>query len=443
MTVIYEQQTRELEKYDLCREILTNARNELYLSMRFFDVALSSLEFLPDGNTKSWGCDGKIFHFYPDYLLQKYQENSVRINRGFLHQILHCMFGHIWNQPVGLAETGKADWNLACDMATEYLIDSMQFRCVRIPPSPWRREYYRKIKGKMHVVTAQRLYGMLETMDSSKPEYRRLVQEFRQDDHQFWYQPPENQSRQQNQKEWDDIREKMQSEIELFSKEASREAGKLTEALCVENREKYDYREFLRKFSVLKEEMKVDLDTFDYIFYNYGINLYGNMPLIEPLETSEVQKIEDFVIVIDTSMSCKGELVKTFLEQTYRILSQTESFFRRINIRILQCDEKVQYDTKIENGEQLRRYMEHLEIKGQGGTDFRPAFLYVQELMAKKAFHRLKGLLYFTDGYGTYPVKMPPYDVAFVFLEQDYQDVDVPGWAMKLILTEDEIVYEH
>ena len=61
MTVIYEQQTRELEKYDLCREILTNARNELYLSMRFFDVALSSLEFLPDGKTKSWGCDGKIF----------------------------------------------------------------------------------------------------------------------------------------------------------------------------------------------------------------------------------------------------------------------------------------------------------------------------------------------------------------------------------------------
>ena len=121
MTVIYEQQTRELEKYDLCREILTNARNELYLSMRFFDVALSSLEFLPDGNTKSWGCDGKIFHFYPDYLLQKYQENAVRINRGFLHQILHCMFGHIWNQPAGLAETEKADWNLACDIAAEYL----------------------------------------------------------------------------------------------------------------------------------------------------------------------------------------------------------------------------------------------------------------------------------------------------------------------------------
>ena len=185
------------------------------------------------------------------------------------------------------------------------------------------------------------------------------------------------------------------------------------------------------------------MDTFDYIFYNYGMEIYGNMPLIEPLETSEVKKIEDFVIVIDTSMSCKGELVRTFLEQTWQILSQAESFFRKINIRILQCDEKIQDDTKIENGEQLRYYMEHLEIKGQGGTDFRPAFLYVQQLLAEKQFHHLKGLLYFTDGYGTYPVKMPPYDVAFVFLEKDYQDVDVPDWAMKLILTEDEIQYEH
>jgi predicted metal-dependent peptidase len=235
----------------------------------------------------------------------------------------------------------------------------------------------------------------------------------------------------------------MQTEIEMFSKEHADEAGDLKRALQVENRERYDYREFLRKFSVLKEEMQVDMDTFDYIFYHYGMSIYGNMPLIEPQETKEVQKIEDFVIVIDTSMSCKGELVKKFLEQTYEVLSQAESFYRKINVRILQCDEKVQEDAKIENAKQLQEYMENLEIKGMGGTDFRPAFLYVQELMARKEFHKLKGLLYFTDGYGKYPIKKPMYDVAFVFIEKDYQDVDVPYWAMKLILTEDEIQYEY
>ena len=55
--------------------------------------------------------------------------------------------------------------------------------------------------------------------------------------------------------------------------------------LSKQNWKKQDYREFLRKFSVIREEPEVDTDTFDYIFYSYGLSLYGNMPLIEPQET--------------------------------------------------------------------------------------------------------------------------------------------------------------
>ena len=39
---------------------------------------------------------------------------------------------------------------------------------------------------------------------------------------------------------------------------------------------------------------------------------YGKMPLIEPLESRESKKIRDFVIVLDTSESTAGELVKNF-----------------------------------------------------------------------------------------------------------------------------------
>lgn len=59
----------------------------------------------------------------------------------------------------------------------------------------------------------------------------------------------------------------------------------------------------------------MDPDSFGYTFYSYGLTMYGNMPLIEPQEWKEVQKVEEFVIVIDTSMSCSGELVKKFLEE--------------------------------------------------------------------------------------------------------------------------------
>ena len=227
--------------------------------------------------------------------------------------------------------------------------------------------------------------------------------------------------------------------METFSKEASQESGHLIDQVKVENRVRFDYRQFLRKFSVLKEEMAVDEDTFDYVFYSYGLSFYGNMPLIEPQEWKEVQKVEEFAIVIDTSMSCSGELVKKFLEETYGVLSENDSFFRKVNIHIIQCDDQVQTDQKIESEEALKDYMGHLELKGEGGTDFRPAFAYVESLIKQHAFERLKGLLYFTDGRGTYPSKMPPYETAFVFMKEDYEDVDVPPWAMKLVLEEEDL----
>ena len=83
--------------------------------------------------------------------------------------------------------------------------------------------------------------------------------------------------------------------------------------------------------------------------------------------------------------------------------------------------------------------MEQFQLKGMGGTDFRPAFSYVNTLLEKKSFQKLRGLIYFTDGYGIYPLKKPVYDTAFVFFREDYQDVDVPPWAIKLILGEEEL----
>ena len=243
------------------------------------------------------------------------------------------------------------------------------------------------------------------------------------------------------QNQWNDKREKMQTQMETMgSQDESQENESLQDMLRAENRERYDYRQFLRRFSVLKEEIEVDPDSFDPVFYSYGMSLYGNMPLIEPLETKEVFRIEDFVIVIDTSMSCSGELVQRFLEETYDVLSESETYFRKIRIHILQCDDKVQSDVLIECAEDLKAYMEHFQITGFGGTDFRPAFEYVNELRAKREVDRLRGLIYFTDGKGIYPVQAPVYDAAFVFIEHLYSDESVPAWAMKVVLEEEQLM---
>lgn len=423
------------------RSILGVCRDELYFSMRYLDVALSSFEYVMDASCSPFGTDGFHMYFHPARLGGMYQTDRILVNRGYLHMVFHCIFRHLWKQ---ISDERYRD--LSCDIAVEHIIDGCDLRPVRYSRSLRRRETYRKLELEAggHVLHAERICRILSGWNPDDGELEKLKQEFRVDDHKYWDQkdnrrPPDSSMM----KKWQEIDEKMETDLETFSKEAAQKNGDFLYELKVENRKKHSYREFLKKFAVFREELKADPDTFDYGYYSYGMSLYGNMPLIEPLETREEHRIREFAVVIDTSMSCSGELIRKFLEETYQVLSGTESFFRKVNIHIIQCDEQVLQDTVIRTGEDLEEYMEHFQVYGEGGTDFRPAFAYVDELIEKGKFTDLKGLIYFTDGYGIYPEKMPAYRTAFVFAEEDFCDENVPPWAIRLILTEDSMKEEN
>lgn len=436
--------------------ILRAARDELYLGMRFLDVALSSFSYQMDGSIHGFGTDGREIYFQPQMLGGLYKENRILVNRGYLHMVFHCTFRHFaWRgagRNIGTGHSAgenNADSektieerlrDLSCDIAVEHIIDGMNYRSIRFSRSLLRRETYRLLEKEGKTLNAQRIYKILSGWNLSEKDFVNLELEFRTDDHKYWEsKKPDQKPNPMLSRKWGEINDGIETDLETFSQEAGERDGDFLEQIKTENRSKYDYREFLRKFAVFNEELAVDDDSFDYNFYTYGLRLYGNMPLIEPLESKEVKKVEEFVIVIDTSMSCSGELVRKFLEETYGVLSENESFFTKINVHIIQCDEKVHTDKKITSQEEMKDYMEHLELYGDGGTDFRPAFEWVDRLLEQHEFHNLKGLIYFTDGFGIYPQKMPSYKTAFVFMQDNYRDVDVPVWAMKLILDEDDL----
>ena len=79
--------------------------------------------------------------------------------------------------------------------------------------------------------------------------------------------------------------------------------------------------------------------------------------------------------MIDTSMSCSGDLVKKFLEETYGILSEAGSFFRESISTLYNVMTRCSRTGKITCKEELQEYMEKLDLAGEGGTDFRPACL--------------------------------------------------------------------
>ena len=80
------------------RQILKVSRNELYLSMRFLDVALSSFAFVWDEEIGTIGTDGASIFYRPAWLGGVFREDPVQVNRAYLHMVLHGIFRHITGQ---------------------------------------------------------------------------------------------------------------------------------------------------------------------------------------------------------------------------------------------------------------------------------------------------------------------------------------------------------
>ncbi|MBP3866645.1 MAG: hypothetical protein J6D25_02385, partial [Eggerthellaceae bacterium] len=239
---------------------------------------------------------------------------------------------------------------------------------------------------------------------------------------------------------WTDISRLIEIDLEAFVGKSGVDAGTFEVNLSIANRKVYDYRDFLKRFSALSEEMKVSTEEFDYVYYTYGLSRYGNMPLIEPLEYQESRRIREFVIAIDTSASCAGGLVRHFIEKTYDVLRSSAAFGRKVNVHIVQCDCDVRKDTKITSMRDLDGDFGEFVARGFGGTDFRPVFKYVDDLIAACELTNLKGMIYLTDGIGKYPEEPPDYECALVFVNDDGAARKVPPWAMKVLMTEDEIL---
>ena len=420
---------------DIGREILFAARNELYLNLPYLDVALCALAFQPGGEvTLSLATDGETLYYDGAWLSDRYLRSRVLTNRAYLHVILHCMLRHLGKKQ------GKAPelWDLACDAAVESILDELNYPCLNEGTVPMKQKFWGECRREMKVLTAEGIYRHLLRRNLPPYELAQLQRVFLVDDHGLW--APEDQQDQKQQsrqdQKWQDLSEKTQTGLETVMSQQGAGGETVLEQVRVANREDVDYRAFLRRFAVPREVMAVDGDAFDYIFYTYGLQLYGNMPLVEPPETKEEKRIEDFVIAVDTSMSTSGALVREFLACTYAILRSTETFTRKVNIRILQCDDQVRADTVIHDLEELKTYMDNFRLAGGSATDFRPVFAYVAQLQAQGEFTNLRGLVYFTDGMGIYPKKRPPYETAFVLLEEPPLSVQMPPWAIRLVLTE-------
>lgn len=409
---------------EIGKKILLTARDNLYFQMRFLDMALCAFSFEAREGINA-GTDGEKIYFDPSFLMDVFQKNVNLTNRLYLHITLHGVYKHFFR----LEDRDRRLWDLSCDVAVESIIDSLTIGSVKMRIPALRDSLYTEVKRTSKVIAADSVYSYLEGAGLEEDTIARYEAEFLFDNHNLWYHE-DKEKRSQNEQKWDNISSKTQTSMETFNKEAGKNSGDMLDAITLANKRKKNYAQFLQKFAVYHEEMGINTDEFDTIFYTYGLNTYGNMPLIEPLESKEIKRIQDFVIAIDTSYSCSREEIIKFLTETAAILYESESFFKKVRIRILQCDTQIKKEDIITSREEMQDYANHLFIAGRGGTDFRPVFEHIDELVRKGEMDSLRGLLYFTDGEGIFPKTHTVYETVFVI--PGGANANIPDWAIKM-----------
>ena len=413
----------------IARDILALARNSLVVNFRFLDRAVSRLEFIADEKV-SLATDGESIYYSPWYILRIYKNEQTAVTRDLFHSILHCVFRHNF---IG-RDIDRLRWDLASDIAVENALTEFDSPVLRAARESGQRAMTALLREELGTLTAERIYKWLGDRGLSEEELLSEREKFRGDGHGIWYwefDPEAKIDRNINLKKvWEDVSKRMQTELETMLRDND---SALVQNLRSLNRAKHSYSEFLRRFMTCGEVMRLSEEEFDNNYYTYGLELLGNIPLIEPLEYSEQRRIRDFVIAIDTSGSCDRETVSTFLKEVYGIFSRKENFFHKMQVVFFQCDCCLQDVTWIHSPEDWMRYTEHVKILGRGGTDYTPVFREIEKLRSEKRLPKPRALLYFTDGDGVYPHR-PDYETVFILAGPKKQTKLVPQWACVLEL---------
>lgn len=414
--------------------IMELARDTIMVRYRFFDAVLARFRLDFDEKITSYRVTGDKLSINPERLLRDYMDEPDYAVRLLMHIMFHGLFLHAYKKNIRRPDY----WSVAADIAVENVILELGGSGAGLVKDDEELIEIDVLKKKVPFMTAEYIYRYFEQQrldDEKLSFYGRL---FEIDEHILEGAPEETDEIIIGEEQWRRIAGRVMTELNRFygkKHESESLSANLDKAVSV----RPSYAEVLKNFSVWGEEIKINPDEFDYVYYSHGLRTYGNMPLIEPLEYVENKKIRDFVVVIDTSASCSNAMIKQFLSKTYDVLSDSESFFSKINVHVIAADAQVQWEKKISSLEDMRKLASDFTLAGHGATDFRPAFEYTNELIKKKEVDNLKGLIYFTDGYGVYPADSPKYGVIFAFVGDDRNRPRLPSWAIEVILEEDDL----
>lgn len=388
--------------------------------------------------------DGIHIYYEPEDIMKLYKERKlIQIEKEVFHILLHGMLGHfeMWK---GLEHQELFD--VCADIEVEQLMSKLGCK-------------YSQIKEKEKVCSCREMYiQYLDSIHKGKATVegiRKVRNIERTDEHQYWKQ---EQLHEEIQKAWEErknsllwnqsLEDTMQLEnlFEYFKSKRGGEqdensnegmqGGTLQKVSNIKNG-KFNFTEVLKEILEVDESVKENEEQFDKGLYSYGFDVYGDVALIEPSEENEdKKKLDTIVIAIDTSGSCKGDLVERFFREIRKLFIDIQTVYTVDNIVIIQCDDTIQEELTYHSIAQFLNSNE-MQLKGFGGTDFRPVFKRVEEMSKNQ---KIKSLLYFSDGAGRFPEKEASFQTIFIMDNKyGFSIRHVPKWVKTYFLNDMEV----
>jgi len=360
---------------------ISQAKAKLLLNYPYFGTLASKLSLEVNDNLESFKSDGLKIEYREEYLDALEPQELEFI---FANGAMHASLSHENRR------NSRSGW--LWQMATDIAINDMLIE--NGMEIPYGAEYRKRFAG----MYAEEIYAELKAdilRDDEDLEYEA-------DNSDDVEQTESKDEKREDATAQTQTAEELQEEIlqeQLFAEESI--------ALLEREFKKGEAPLSIERFFTLELDGKIDWrEALKMALDRYFRDDYTLLPPSKKLLytgvylPSTISQTFRLVIVVDSSGSVDETLLNEFLSEVNFLMALIQNY----QIEVLVCDDKVHSSTTFYSGESL-----DVTLKGNGGTDFRVAFKYVQE-----NFDDVKLLLYFTDLEGVFPQEFPSYEVKWV-----------------------------
>jgi hypothetical protein len=408
--------------------------DELKREKTEFLYPLSLMELQEKEEYEKLSTDGITIYYSPSYVTQV---SLAQLKYEVMHIVLHGMMGHFERDREFRQK--KSAWTIM-DLQVGWLLDKMEMTD-RTNMHGWKvRVGIRRADVFLHGNYDFGNCYRAEREEKYAGQLERLESQIQVDDHQRWEKTDEN-IRERLAKLWGVARELLLSENSTDINELYRKltygtgTGNTEASFRVAKGGGRSYEDVLRELVSLEENAREEPDSIDQMWYQYGLEMYGDVPLIEPLEETEQPAIHTLVVAIDVSGSCMSEeIMGRFWGETFQFLQELKNKEIKGEVILIQCDAEITKEEHFSIDQVPAAKPESVKVCGAGGTSFVPVFTRISKLRGTGSI--IDGLLYLTDGVGIYPEKKADYPVYFVMPGKKYGEDDTPDWVQSVYLDE-------